>query len=144
MSRKLSHSRGEIPRSIYKQKKTANSCPHERNSCTNESKGKTFSLCREQKGVALQNEARTRDPSIDKQCCILYLCEEDSLTYPMHYSAYNGNIFKPAPSKSQRTAGQAEETGQNLFERCIYAMLLLREKRVVLSPMLERTAVCGK
>ena len=73
-----------------------------------------------------------------------YLCEEDSLTYPMHYSAYNGNIFKPAPSKSQRTAGQAEETGQNLFERCIYAMLLLREKRVVLSPMLERTAVCGK
>ena len=55
----------------------------------------------------------------------------------MHYSAYNGNIFKPAPSKSQRTAGQAEETGQNLFERCIYAMLLLREKRVVLSPMLE-------
>ena len=72
-----------------------------------------------------------------------YLCEEDSLTYPMHYSAYNGNIFKPAPSKSQRTAGQAEETGQNLFERCIYAMLLLREKRVVLSPMLERTAVCG-
>ena len=73
-----------------------------------------------------------------------YLCEEDSLTYPMHYSAYNGNIFKPAPSKSQQTAGQAEETGQNLFERCIYAMLLLREKRVVLSPMLERTAVCGK
>ena len=73
-----------------------------------------------------------------------YLCEEDSLTYPMHYSAYNGNILKPAPSKSQRTAGQAEETGQNLFERCIYAMLLLREKRVVLSPMLERTAVCGK
>ena len=73
-----------------------------------------------------------------------YLCEEDSLTYPMHYSAYNGNIFKPAPSKSQQTAGQAAETGQNLFERCIYAMLLLREKRVVLSPMLERTAVCGK
>ena len=72
-----------------------------------------------------------------------YLCEEDSLTYPMHCSAYNGNIFKPAPSKSQRTAGQAEEIGQNLFERCIYAMLLLREKRVVLSPMLERTAVCG-
>ena len=27
-----------------------------------------------------------------------YLCEEDSLTYPMYYSAYNGNIFKPAPS----------------------------------------------
>ena len=73
-----------------------------------------------------------------------YLCEEDSLKYPMHYSAYNGNIFKPAPSKSQQTAGQAEETGQNLFERRIYAMLLLREKRVVLSPMLERTAVCGK
>ena len=52
-------------------------------------------------------------------------------------------IFKSAPSKSQQTAGQAAETGQNLFERCIYAMLLLREKRVVLSPMLERTAVCG-
>ena len=68
---KLSHSRGEIPRSIYKQKKDSYSCPQERNSCTNESKGKTFSLCREQKGVALQNEARTRDPSIDKQCCIL-------------------------------------------------------------------------
>ena len=46
-------------------------------------------------------------------------------------------IFKSAPSKSQQTAGQAEETGQNLFERCIYVMLLLREKRVVLSPMLE-------
>ena len=30
-----------------------------------------------------------------------------------------------------------------MSERCIYAMLLLREKRVVLSPMLERTAVCG-
>ena len=43
----------------------------ERNSFANESKEKTFSLCREQKGVALQNEARTRDPSIDKQCCIL-------------------------------------------------------------------------
>ena len=70
-------------------------------------------------------------------------CVEDSLTYPMHYSAYNGNILKPAPSKSQQTAGQAEETGQNLFERCIYAMLLLREKRVVLSPVLERTGVCG-
>ena len=27
---KLSHSRGKIPRSIYKQKKTANSCPQER------------------------------------------------------------------------------------------------------------------
>ena len=53
-------------------------------------------------------------------------------------------IFKSAPSKSQQTAGQAAETGQNLFERCIYTMLLLREKRVVLSPMLERRAVCGK
>ena len=30
-----------------------------------------------------------------------------------------------------------------MSERCIYAMLLLREKRVVLPPMLERTAVCG-
>ena len=53
-------------------KKTANCCPKERNSYPNESKGKIFSLCREQKGVALQNEARTRDPSIDKQCCILF------------------------------------------------------------------------
>ena len=46
--------------------------------------------------------------------------------------------------KSQQAAGQASETGQNLSERCIYALLLLREKRVVLSPMLERKAVCGK
>ena len=52
-------------------KKTANCCPKERNSYSNESKGKIFSLCREQKGVALQNEARTRDPNIDKQCCTL-------------------------------------------------------------------------
>ena len=61
------------------------------------------------------------------------------------FTAYNGNVKeKPAPSKSQQTAGQASVTGENLFERCIYAMLLLREKRVVLSPMLERKAVCGK
>ena len=59
--------------------------------------------------------------------------------------AYNSNFKrKPAPSKSQQAAGQASETGQNLSERCIYALLLLREKRVVLSPMLERKAVCGK
>ena len=67
------------------------------------------------------------------------------LYHGLYRIAYNGNVKeKPAPSKSQQTAGQAAETGQNLFERCIYTMLLLREKRVVLSPMLERTAVCGK
>ena len=59
--------------------------------------------------------------------------------------AYNGNIKeKPAPSKSQQTAVQASGKGQNLSEWCIYALLLLREKRVVLSPMLEWKAVCGK
>ena len=66
-----------------------------------------------------------------------YRCNEDSLTYIVDFDAHYANILKPAPSKSQQTAGQAEETGQNLFERCIYTMLLLREKRVVLSPMLE-------
>ena len=71
-------------------------------------------------------------------------CNKNSLVCITDFNAHYANILKPAPSKSQRTAGQAAETGQNLFERCIYAMLLLREKRVVLSPMLERTAVCGK
>ena len=71
-------------------------------------------------------------------------CNKNSLVCITDFNAHYANILKPAPSKSQRTAGQAEETGQNLFERCIYAMLLLREKRVVLTPMLERTAVCGK
>ena len=71
-------------------------------------------------------------------------CNKNSLVYITDFNAHYGNILKPAPSKSQQTAGQAAETGQNLFERCIYAMLLLREKRVVLSPVLERTAVCGK
>jgi hypothetical protein len=32
----------KIPQNIYKQKKTANCCPQERNSCTNESKGKNL------------------------------------------------------------------------------------------------------
>ena len=68
----------------------------------------------------------------------------NSLVCITDFNAHYANILKPAPSKSQQTAGQAAETGQNLFERCIYAMLLLREKRVVLSPVLERTAVCGK
>ena len=71
-------------------------------------------------------------------------CNKNSLVCITDFNAHYANILKPAPSKSQQTAGQAEETGQNLFERCIYAMRLLREKRVVLSPMLERTAVCGK
>ena len=60
------------------------------------------------------------------------------------YAYYGNSKEKPAPSKSQQAACQASETGQNLSERCIYALLLLREKRVVLSPMLERKAVCGK
>ena len=70
-------------------------------------------------------------------------CNKNSLVCITDFNAHYANILKPAPSKSQQTAGQAAETGQNLFERCIYTMLLLREKRVVLSPMLERTAVCG-
>ena len=70
-------------------------------------------------------------------------CNKNLLVCITDFNAHYANILKPAPSKSQQTAGQAAETGQNLFERCIYAMLLLREKRVVLSPMLERTAVCG-
>ena len=71
-------------------------------------------------------------------------CNKNSLVCITDFNAHYANILKPAPSKSQQTAGQAAEAGQNLFERCIYVMLLLREKRVVLSPMLERTAVCGK
>ena len=33
---------------------------------------------------------------------------------------------------------------KSLFERCILMLLLLREKRVLLSPMTERKVVCGK
>ena len=65
---------------------------------------------------------------------------ERNLSLLNNCTANDSNFIE---DKSQRTAGQAEEIGQNLFERCIYTMLLLREKRVVLSPMLERTAVCG-
>ena len=70
------------------------------------------------------------------------------ITFAMEYSAnlitYNGNVKgKPAPSKSQQPAVQASEIGQNLFERCMCTLLSLREKRVVLSPMFERKAVCG-
>ena len=54
--------KGNTKRTIKQQinKKDSKHCPRERNSCTNESKGKILSLCREQKGVALQNEARNR------------------------------------------------------------------------------------
>ena len=62
---------------------------------------------------------------------------ERNLSLLNNCTANDSNFIE---DKSQQTAGQAAETGQNLFERCIYAMLLLREKRVVLSPMLERKA----
>ena len=65
---------------------------------------------------------------------------ERNLSLLNNCTANDSNFIE---DKSQQTAGQASETGQNLFERCIYTMLLLREKRVVLSPMLERTSVCG-
>ena len=65
---------------------------------------------------------------------------ERNLSLLNNCTANDSNFIE---DKSQQTAGQAAETGQNLFERCIYTMLLLRDKRVVLSPMLERTAVCG-
>ena len=70
------------------------------------------------------------------------------ITFAMEYFAnlitYNGNVKgKPALSKSQQPAVQASEIGQNLFERCMCTLLLLREKRVVLSQMFERKAVCG-
>ena len=74
-----------------------------------------------------------------------YLCNEDSLRI-LRTSVRTIVILKkkPALSKSRQTAGQVAEIGSNLFERCIFTLLLLREKRVVLSPMLERTAICGK
>ena len=45
--------------------------------------------------------------------------------------------------KSQQTAVQAVEREQKLFELWKAALLLMREKRVLLFPLLERQAVCG-
>ena len=78
--------KGNTKRTIKQQinKKDSKRCPQERNSCTNESKGKNlFTLPRAERSriaktrlvtdlsLSQRSGERTRDPSIDKQYCFL-------------------------------------------------------------------------
>ena len=65
-----------------------------------EQRENSFSLCRVQKGVALQNEARIRDSSIDKQCCKPYLFWDKVVLYQLNRTAYKQKRQPNAVHKS--------------------------------------------
>ena len=74
------------------------------------------------------------------RCCPFPIGQDDSIAIFRVQSTVKGKFIKrnPALLKSQQTAVQSSETGQNMSERWKWAFLLMREKRVVLSRMNER------